>query len=341
MAHNPMGMATAETSTTGHGNRSSVFKSVYNFEQYDARYYGMSFLAGAAGTCITHTAMTPLDVVKTKIQLEPERYPWNPIATARMLAKESVPLFTGGVPTALGYLGQGAGKFGGVEVLKIQMAKLLGDEVAYKNRIACTLVASAIAETVVDIAWLCPFEAIRIKQVNNPGLSMAQTARLAVGKEGVLSAFYSGLGPILAKQIPYTMAKFAVQDVLREKMCPLFGINNLTEVNQSSILQQVGLAFSSGFGAGVAAALVSHPADTLLTLMNKTNADGLRAGAGLVERGAFFVRQRGVANICSCGIATRFLHVGLLTAGQFIVFDVGLASVGFSKFHFVDPENPH
>lgn len=335
-------MATSQATATATAiPRNQPLPSVYNFQQYDARYFGMSFVAGSVGTCITHTAMTPLDVIKTKIQLDPQRYPWNPISTMRMLVKESVPLFTGGVPTALGYLGQGAGKFGGVEVFKIQMAKYLGDEVAYQNRFACTLVASAIAETLVDIAWLCPFEAIRIKQVNNPGLSMMQTARLAIGNEGIYKAFYGGLGPILAKQVPYTMAKFAVQDVLREKMAPLFGIADLSKVSKSSLLQQIGLAFSSGFGAGVVAALVSHPADSLLTLMNKTNPEGLRAGAGVFEKGAYFVRQRGVLNICSCGIATRFLHVGLLTAGQFIVFDVGLASVGFSKFHFVDPNGPH
>ena len=31
------------------------------------------------------------------------------------------------------------------------------------------------------------------------------------GEEGVVNAFYSGFGPILAKQVQYTMAKFAVR----------------------------------------------------------------------------------------------------------------------------------
>jgi len=37
-------------------------------------------------------------------------------------------------------------------------------------------------------------------------------------QEGVIPAFYSGFGPILLKQVPYTMAKFAVQGMAAEKI---------------------------------------------------------------------------------------------------------------------------
>lgn len=311
---------------------------MYDFSKYDFNYYATAISAGAIGTMITHTSMTPFDVVKTRIQLEPSKYSENPLATARKLGAEGVPLFTGGAATALGYLGQGAGKFGGVEIIKIQLARYLGDEAAYKNRVACTLLASAIAETVTDIVWLCPFEAIRIRQVSNPTLGMGATAKQVLQTEGV-AGFYAGLGPILLKQVPYTMAKFSVQDVLREKVCPLFGIKNVEEIHNASLAKQTGVAATSGFGAGVAAALVSHPADTMLTLMNKGD-PALDKNASFIKKATFFAKQRGIGNIFTGALFTRFLHVGLLTAGQFIVFDIGLAALGFEKFHFVHPQEP-
>lgn len=118
------------------------------------------------------------------------------------MQQQKVPLFTGGIPTAVGYFGQGAGKFGGVEVIKIQLAKYLGDEKAYEHKVGCTLVASAVAETLTDILWLCPFEAIRIKQVNDPGLGMAVSFKKIMVEEGLITGFYSGLVPLLCKQVP-------------------------------------------------------------------------------------------------------------------------------------------
>jgi solute carrier family 25 phosphate transporter 3 len=310
---------------------------VYRFDDYDGKYFATSCTAGALGTMVTHTSMTPFDVVKTRQQIAPQKYPWNPVTAARILGREGVPLFTGGVPTALGYLGQGCGKFGGNEYFKIKFAQTLGDEKAWENRVALTLASSAIAETITDVVWLCPFEAIRIKQVNNPGLSVAETARKALAEEGLLS-FYSGLGPILMKQVPYTMAKFAVQDVLRPMVCPLFGQKDIDALNKAGYGPQIGVALTSGFGAGVAAALVSHPADTLLTLMNSPSKE-LKPDASTIDKAKHFIKTRGIGHISTVALATRFLHVGLLTAGQFLVFDVGLHSLGFEKFHFIDPHS--
>ena len=42
-------------------------------------------------------------------------------------------------------------------------------------------------------------------------IQLAHGATRLVKEEGVIRGFYSGFGPICMKQIPYTMAKFAVQ----------------------------------------------------------------------------------------------------------------------------------
>ncbi len=75
-------------------------------------------------------------------------------------------------------------------------------------------------------------------------------------------------GPILFKQIPYTMAKFAVQGKAAELM--------YKSMNSSPAKQSKGtnlaISLSSGVVAGVVAAIVSHPADTLLSKINKAGA---------------------------------------------------------------------
>lgn len=122
-------------------------------------------------------------------------------------------LLTGFGPTAAGYFLQGAFKFGGYEFWKKTFIDLIGVEKASENRTAIYLGASAIAEFFADVA-LCPLEATRIRLVSQPtfatGLLSGFTRILK--EEGAIKGFYSGFGPILFKQVPYTMAKFVVYE---------------------------------------------------------------------------------------------------------------------------------
>lgn len=120
-------------------------------------------------------------------------------------------LLTGFGPTAAGYFLQGAFKFGGYEFWKKTFIDMIGAEKASENRTAIYLGSSAIAEFFADVA-LCPLEATRIRLVSQPtfatGLLSGFTKILK--EEGAIKGFYSGFGPILLKQVPYTMAKFVV-----------------------------------------------------------------------------------------------------------------------------------
>merc|ERR1719265_2259630 len=128
-------------------------------------------------------------------------------------------LGTGLGATAVGYFIQGWFKFGGVEFFKIKAAQSMGPRKAWENRTSIYLGAAAGAEFVAD-CFLCPLEAARIRAVSDPtyGNGLPGVAARLLKEEGVLRGFYSGFGPILFKQIPYTMAKFAVQGAVSEKM---------------------------------------------------------------------------------------------------------------------------
>lgn len=76
-------------------------------------------LGGVLSCGLTHTAVTPLDVVKCNMQIDPQKY--KSIASGfSITAKEGGlgGLVKGWVPTLIGYSIQGAGKFGLYEYFK-------------------------------------------------------------------------------------------------------------------------------------------------------------------------------------------------------------------------------
>lgn len=153
-------------------------------------------------------------------------------------------------------------KFGGVEFFKINIAHSLSPQAAWDSRNSIYLASSAMAEFIADI-FLCPLEATRIRLVSNPeyASSMIGAASRMAAEEGLLGGFYSGFLPICFKQIPYTMCKFAVQGRSAEM---IYGATGTTPASSGGTWN-VSVSLASGVVAGVAAAIISHPADTLLS----------------------------------------------------------------------------
>lgn len=306
-----------------------------DFSKFDSTYYYKSALAGGICCGLTHGAVCPVDVVKTRIQLEPQKYKSGLIGGFRqVIAEEGVAaLSTGLAATAVGYFIQGWFKFGGVEFFKIKAARALGEKKAWENRTAIYLGAAAGAEFIADI-FLCPLEACRIRSVSDPtyGSSLPGVGARLVREEGVLRGFYSGFGPILFKQVPYTMAKFAVQGRCAELM-----YNNMGKTPaECGGLMNLGVSLSSGVVAGVVAAIISHPADTLLSKVNKAGAGG---DGSIPARMLNITKETGVMKLCTTGLGARCVMIGTLTALQFGIFDTVMSTLGATKFHFHAPDH--
>lgn len=170
--------------------------------------------------------------------------------------------------------------------------------------------------------------------------------------DGVLG-FYAGLGPILFKQIPYTMAKFAVQGLAAEA---IYKAKN-TSPDKESKGTNVSISLASGVIAGVCAAIISHPADTLLSKVPplypliihplsisfssphplQINKAGAGGSGSTTSRLLNIAREIGFVKLCTTGLAARCVMVGTLTAGQFGIFDTVMGAVGAKKFHFHPP----
>ncbi|KAJ6121044.1 Mitochondrial phosphate carrier protein [Penicillium sp. IBT 18751x] len=274
--------------------------------------YSRFAFAGAMCCSITHGAVTPLDVVKTRMQLDPATYNRGMIGSFKqVIQKEGAgALLTGFGPTFAGYFLQGALKFGGYEFFKQQAINQIGYETAANNRTAVYLASSACAEFMADIA-LCPLEATRIRLVSQPTFANGLIGGASrIFKEEGLAAFYSGFGPILFKQVPYTMAKFVVFEKVSEAVYKSVNKDTLSDGAKT------GINLGSGLVAGLAAAIVSQPADTMLSKINKTQG---APGEGTMTRLVKIGKELGIRGSYS-GIGLRLFMVGSLTAGQFAIY---------------------
>jgi len=299
---------------------------------YDSMYFLKGAAAGGICCSITHGALTPVDVVKTRVQLDPVKYNRGLVGGFKQIIGEegAMALTTGLGATVVGYFIQGWFKFGGVEYFKIAAVDALGEEKAWEMKTPIYLGAAAGAEFIADM-FLCPLEAVRIRGVSDPTFSdgLADGFSKILKQEGVMG-FYAGLGPILFKQVPYTMTKFAVQGNMADVIYNAMG----SSPKQSSSSTNLGVSLLSGVIAGVASAIISHPADTLLSKVNKKGAGG---------EGAIFTRlgriasETGYMKLCTVGLLPRCVMIGTLTAGQFGIFDTVMGALGASKFHFTDP----
>jgi len=239
-------------------------------------------------------------------------------------------LTTGLGATAAGYFVQGWFKFGGVEFFKINAVSYLGEEKAWENKTPIYLASAACAETIADI-FLCPLEAVRIRSVSDPQFcdGLADGFGKMYAAEGI-GGFYAGLAPILAKQVPYTMCKFAVQGASADMIYNSMG-KTPSDLSSSGNLS---VSLGSGVIAGVASAIISHPADTLLSKVNKAGAGGT---GSMVVRLSNIAKEVGFVNLCTVGLLPRCIMIGTLTAGQFGIFDTVMSALGASKFHFHNP----
>jgi len=90
--------------------------------------------------------------------------------------------------------------------------------------------------------------------------------------------------------------------------------------------------------AGVAAAIISHPADTLLSKVNKAGAGG---EGSITTRLIRIAKDTGFVKLCTTGLGARCVMIGTLTAGQFGIFDTVMQTLGAEKFHFHEPGSAH
>lgn len=288
---------------------------------YSPEYYYTCALGGLIACGPTHSAVTPLDLVKCRRQVNAELYKSNLQGWKSIIKAEGLGGIFGGVgATAIGYSFQGAGKYGFYEFFKHQYSELLGEDVASKYKTFVYLGASASAEFLADIA-LCPFEAIKVKtQTTIPPYAsgVIDGWKKITAVEGI-GGLYKGLVPLWFRQIPYTMCKFASFETIVDAIYTYLPGSKA----DYSTIQQTEVSFLGGYIAGILCATVSHPADVMVSKVNNEKLATETTGAAVSR----IYKRIGFVGLWN-GLPVRIFMIGTLTGFQWLIYDSFKAYVG-------------
>jgi len=295
-------------------------------------YFLMCAIGGLLSCGLTHTAVTPLDLVKCNAQANPQLFTSTiqgfRAITSGALAEHGyragiTGLFRGWVPTLYGYSVQGVFKFGLYELFEHIFHSTLGDKTAFENRDLIHVLSSAGAEFFADIG-LCPFEAVKVRVQTNPKFARGLLDGLPkfIKQEG-FGNLYAGIGPLWARQIPYTIIKFVAFEKIAEKVYGAY-----KPKSQCNQWEQMGVVFTSGYLAGVICGAVSHPADTMVSKINKLqSAGGIGQKMRVIYSGDGTTPGIGFAGLWK-GFTPRVIMIGTLTGLQWFIYGAFKAYVG-------------
>jgi len=277
-------------------------------------YYLKCMLGGVLSCGLTHTGVVPLDVVKCKMQVFPEKYKGLLSGLRTVIQEETIlGLRTGWAPTFIGYSMQGLFKFGLYEFFKDFYMNQAGQENSAKYKKFIWLAGSASAEFFADIA-LCPMEMVKVKMQTSPLGTFPTTFGPAYQQMSTNRANFKfpfgSLKPLWGRQIPYTMAKFFFFELIVQTFYRRVFTNPKETYSKTT---QLGITFASGYIAGVICAIVSQAPDNLVSQMGKEANKGKSFGQIASEQGA--------KKLVLGGLGTRIIMIGTLTGLQWWIYD--------------------
>lgn len=204
---------------------------------------------------------------------------------------------------------------------------MIGEENAKKYSKTLYMAASASAEFFADIL-LCPWETVKIKVqtaeirpwLDGKGDGYARglvdgTKRL-LAEEGV-GGCYTIIGALWGRQIPYTIIKFVAFEAIINAIYGYTADNWGKEKADYNKIQQLGWTFVAGYSAGVICGAVSHPADTMASLIAKH--PEMKMGFG-EKVGILYGKNGGMGGLWK-GFGPRVFMIGTLTALQWFIYD--------------------
>ena len=278
-------------------------------KEIDAPTFLRFVLSGAICASGVHLALTPLDVVKTKVQTNPDKYKTIGQSFQTMWREEKkTAFFSGWIPTFCGYFLVGGLVYGLTEIIRRSLTEAAGADAAALE-VPIILAAAGITSFLGSFIS-CPFEAVRIRQVAQPDYAPNFSGVVArLYKEEGIGSFVNAIPVFLVKNVPYAMVKFTVFDLSTERLFDAYPAAN-EDLKLSLLISLVG-----GVLGGTAAAIISNPADAVVSELKKAKSD-----MTATEAVSVLLERSGVSALFA-GLPLRMFFYSLLASLQFLLYD--------------------
>ncbi len=237
-------------------------------------------------------------------------------------------LLAGLGPTTIGYLFEGAVKFGIYEVSKPMVRSFLMWSATITNiawfhsKPLRFIISGTLAGTAASI-MLCPMEALRIRLVAEPEFAATgnwvDCGKKMISNEGIMGLFKS-LPSMLFKQVPYTVTKNVAFDLLTTSgYCAMIESGRII-CGRTKII----IPLLSAIAASILSCISSQPGDMLLSVMNAhkgklTTRDYIKS----------IVKENGLRGFF-VGTQERLVHVGIIVTVQLLIYDLVKRLVGIT-----------
>ncbi|KAI7731573.1 hypothetical protein M8C21_016062 [Ambrosia artemisiifolia] len=275
-------------------------------EEFSAKYYyGICAVGGMLSAGTTHLAITPLDVLKVNMQVNPVKYSSICTSFTTLLREGGVSAFRRGWSGKFfGYGVQGACRFGLYEYLN----KIYSNSLKDQNKSLIFFLSSATAEVIANVA-LCPFEAIKVRVQAQPRFAkgLGDGFPKLYASEG-LRGFYKGLIPLWGRNLPFSMIMFST---FEHSVDFLYRKALRRKKEDCSITQQLGVTCLAGYAAGSTGSIISNPADNIVASLNNNKTSSLK----------MVVKKIGLRNLFTRSLPIRIMLVGPVVTLQWLLFD--------------------
>jgi len=282
-------------------------------QQHDAAYYRNCMVGGVLSSTI-RWVLTPLDSIKCNMQVHPHRYPTFAGGLQMVFRQEGFRgLYRGFVPTVLSYSTQTGTKYMMYEWGKDHLNDMVGPEYAQRYKSLIYMTAAGCAEAVADI-FMCPWETLKV-QMQTTTSTKPRLVHAVVSLFQQPQQLLGALPPLWGRQIIGTMANFVT---FEHSVNAIYRHVLEGEKQDYSTSTQLAVTFCAGYVSGLVATIVSHPADSLISLK-------VRHPEASIQQ---LIQQVGWRNLATKGLVPRIGLTGSIIGFQWFVYDTFKTAMG-------------
>lgn len=274
-------------------------------------YYTKCLIGGGLSSSV-RWALTPFDFIKCSMQANPTRFPSYSAGLSLVWKEQGISgLYRGFAPTVLAYFSQSGTKYAMYELIKDNLSGTLSPEHAARYQTLVYVVSAGSAEAIADI-FMCPWEMLKVKVQTSKSGSFPSEFRPAlqsmIHQRRNLNFPFGSLTPLWSRQVIGTVVNFVT---FEHTVSAIYGNLLTKDREQYDRSTQLAVSFAAGYVSGLLSTIVSHPADSLLSLRARYPNKSYRE----------IIDHVGWRQLATQGLVPRAALTGTIIASQWFLYD--------------------